>query len=227
MPRKFQFSDGEYYHIYNRGVDKRIIFETLADRSRFQKLLYICNGTNNHWLSSLEAMGMGDEIYFANRGTPLVDIGAYCILGSHFHLLVRARFGENVSLFMQKISTAYTMYFNRKRQRTGSLFEGRFRAKHIKHNEHLKYLYSYIHLNPVQHIEPHWKERGIRDKKAVKKYLENYAHSSLPDYIFQSDRKERSIIAHSGFPRYFHGKKDYLKELESWLSFEVNEVSPY
>src|SRR3989344_6922004 len=103
----------EYYHVFNRGVDKRNIFLGNYDKSRFQKLLYICNGTKVVHFSNLYELAKSNEIYSIERGNLLVDIGAYCILSNHFHLLLRERRAGGISRFMQKLSTAYTMYFNK------------------------------------------------------------------------------------------------------------------
>ncbi len=74
------------------------------------------------------------------RGNQLVSIGAYCLMSNHLHLLLREEEESGISLFMQKVSTAYTMYFNRKYKRTGSLFAGRFKAQHAGNDNYLKYL---------------------------------------------------------------------------------------
>ena len=90
-----------------------------------------------------------------------VELYAYCLMGNHFHLLLYELVFGGISRFMQRLSTAYSMYFNLKNERTGILFEGRFHGRHVDNDTYLKYIYSYIHLNPVQHVEPEWKEKGI------------------------------------------------------------------
>ena len=88
------------------------------------------------------------------RKETLVDIGAYCLMPNHFHLLIRETAEGNISRFMLKLQTGYPMYFNKKYQRTGALFEGKFKAKHITNDNHLKYLFAYLHLNPVKITDP-------------------------------------------------------------------------
>ena len=90
-----------------------------------------------------------DEI---DRGETLVDIGIYCLVPNHFHLLIKEKTENGISEFVKKVATGYSMYFNKKYERTGSLFEGPFKAKRIDTDEYLKYIFSYIHLNRKQII---------------------------------------------------------------------------
>jgi len=96
-----------------------------------------------------------------NRGEQLVNIVTYCLMSNHFHLLIYEKTEGGISKFMQKVTTAYTMYFNKSKQRTGALFQGKFKAKHASINDnYLKYLVAYIHLNPIKLIDAQWKENG-------------------------------------------------------------------
>lgn len=219
MQRKINFVSGEYYHIYNRGTDKRDIFTCLNDYNRFVTLLYLCNSTKSVNIeielqkgrSFLEFMDM-------DRAEQLVDIVAYCLMPNHFHLLIHERNDGGISIFMKKLSTAYSMYFNSKYNRTGSLFEGRFKAKHIDDDNYLKYLLSYIHLNPVKLIDLKWKENGITDKVKAKDFLLEYKYSSYLDYIGVK-RKEASILNMESFPQYFQTLKEFEVFVDEWLTF--------
>jgi putative transposase len=119
-----------------------------------------------------------------------------------------------VSLFMQKVGTAYSMYFNKKYARTGSLFEGKFKSSHIDNDRYLKYLFSYIHLNPLKIIEPRWKENGIKDKKKIFSFLRSYSYSSYLSY--SADVKEK-IVTKNYFPSYFPNKQSFEKEILDWI----------
>lgn len=223
MSRSFSFAEGEFYHLFNRGVEKRIVFINEKDKSRFQKLLYLCNGTEVVHFSEVKDLVKGNMIYKIERGKPLVALGAYCLMSNHFHLLVLEHKPNGISQFMQKLATAYTMYFNIHNQRTGSLFEGRFRARQATHDNYLKYLFSYIHLNPAEHIQPTWKQDGIRNFDKVWKYLSDYRFSSLPDYLGE-DRPERIILSMTEFPGYFQKKKSMRKEIIGWLDTKPEDV---
>ena len=171
MSRNIIFSEGEFYHLYNRGVDKRIVFENDSDYKRFALLLYLCNyktAVRFDFLPNWKGPTSPElvkAVFGTDRGLPIVAIGAYCFMPNHFHILVREITEGGVSSFMQKLNTAYTMYFNNSRRRTGALFQGRFKAKHAHSDVYLKYLVSYIHLNPAKILEPKWKEHGIKNLK--------------------------------------------------------------
>lgn len=127
MSRRIRFATGEYYHLYNRGTEKRNIFSSKDDYERFLALLYLCNDAG---VADLKSQGRTlNEIvsYGTVRQEPRVDLCLYCLMPNHFHVLVRAKDDKGVSQFMQKLLTGYTMYFNKRRERTGALFKGNSR----------------------------------------------------------------------------------------------------
>ena len=214
MNRKFSFALGEFYHLYNRGTDKRIIFIDEEDRERFTSLMFLCNSDRNIVYRDIP-IGL---TYGYERGGTLVDILAYCLMPNHFHILICGKKDGDASLFMQKLLTAYSMYFNKKYKRTGGLFEGTFKAKHVNTDEHLKYLFAYIHLNPVKIIDPKWKENGIADREVAKRYLAEYAYSSYLDYR-GIVRPEGKILNREVAPEYFTTAKDFNNFVNDWLNF--------
>lgn len=219
MQRKIAFSTGEYYHIYNRGTDKREIFLDFHDYNRFKALLYVCNGTNPVNINLHLQKGRSFfELFDIERGETLVDIIAYCLMPNHFHLLIREKKEGGIAKFLGKLSTGYSMYFNGKNERTGALFEGRFKAKHADSDEYLKYLIAYIHLNPVKIIDPAWKESGISDRLAAQEYLRTYGWSSYPEYQGIM-RLESKMINREAGPEYFVTAKDFDDYVNDWLSF--------
>lgn len=226
MERKFQFSIGEFYHLYNRGNDKRVIFHQPNDYNRFLILLYVCNGTNPVNLAKYFSEGRSfSEIIDIDRGEQIIDIGAYCLMPNHFHLLVREKKENGISLFIKKLLTGYSMYYNKKHERSGSLFENRFKATYVDNDEYLKYLFSYIHLNPVKLIDTGWKENGISDKTKAKEYLRDYKYSSYLDYIINNNKM--NILNKSEFPDYFDGFKDFENFIDEWLSFNKIKDGPF
>ena len=112
---------------------------------------------------------------------------------NHFHILVTERVEGGISQFMEKLATAYVMYFNTKNERRGSLFEGPFKVKHIDSDSYLNWVFSYIHLNPVKLVDSNWKESGISNPTAVKDFINDYKYSSYSDY-FLGDRTESVIL---------------------------------
>lgn len=222
--RNINFSINEFYHVYNRGTEKRQIFLDKADYYRFTILLYLANGDRPVNMREIKIL-FPDYSGLAkiDNGEPLVDIGAYCLMPNHFHLLLRERVEGGISKFMLKVMTAYTTYFNKKNQRTGSLWEGVFKAQHANSDEYLKYLFSYIHLNPIKLIQSDWKERGIINIEKAKKQVRNFEYSSYSDYL-SMNRDQRIILNTDAFPGYFNNGMDFEKDLVDWLKFDPNKL---
>ena len=216
MNRKLQFSIGEFYHLYNRGINKMPIFLNVFDKKRFIKLLFVCNSRKSVVFKSIQGQSL-DEI---DRGETLVDIGIYCLVPNHFHLLIKEKTENGISEFVKKVATGYSMYFNKKYERTGSLFEGPFKAKRIDTDEYLKYIFSYIHLNPIKIIDSQWKENKITDRVKAKNYLQKYPYSSYFEYI-GGKRQEEKILEKDSFPEYFSQPKEFDDFINDWLSFNL------
>ena len=226
MNRKFKFSIGEYYHLYSRGTDKRNIFLDDGDLRRFQVLLFLSNSAERLHLSNMTSYrGRTLMNVFSDNvsSNDLVDIGAYCLMPNHFHLLVREKIKNGISQFMKKLLTGYSMYFNKKYERTGSLFESKFKARHVNKDNYLKYLFAYIHLNPIKIIEPSWKETGIKNKSEAIRFLKSYKFSSYLDYQ-ENNRESGKILSKKVFPAYFQKRSDFRNYIDWWLSFNFNHI---
>jgi putative transposase len=206
--RKQSFAPGEYYHLYNRGTEKRKIFLDKEDYAHFLFLMHICNTTK-----SIELRRLGKNF---DRGETIIDIGAYCLMPNHFHLLVFEKSDGGISKYMLKLLTSYSMYFNKKYERTGKLYEGKFKSNHVNIDNYLKYLYSYIHLNPAKLIDKNWKESRTKSIKGLLSYVFSYPYSSLKEYL---DIKYK-IINPLQFPAYFKNPIDHKIELFEWLNFD-------
>ena len=137
---------------------------------------------------------------------------------NHFHLLIGEKIEGGISRFMQKLSIGYTMYFNKLRERSGALFQGKFKATHADNDRYLKYLISYIHLNPVKLIDPQWKENGIANRKKAEEYLAHYSVSSYLDYI-GIQRSENRIISKDVLPEYFNSENNFKNTITDWLGY--------
>ncbi len=221
--RKNNFVEGEFYHIYNRGNSKQKIFLDDYDYNRFVKLLYICNSEKSVDFRE-DIVRKNIDVWEYERGEPLVSIGAWVLMPNHFHLYLTENprkkdfRGKGISEFMRKVLTSYSKYFNKKYKRTGGLFEGKFKDSHINNDNHAKYLFSYIHLNPVKLSDPKWKEYGINDFEKTKDFLKSYQWSSYLDYK-KIDRVQSKILNKESFPEYFKNIKDFDSEIFDWLSF--------
>lgn len=197
MERKTQFIQGEFYHVYNRGIDKRKIFFTENDKKHFQNLLLLKNDSGQRRMrwdreDSSQLMGKGSPC-------PLVAIIAYVLLDNHFHLVLKELEEGGISKFMSKLLTAHAMYMNKKYERTGPLMCRPFRAKHIDSDGYFRWLIAYVHLNTLDMLFENWKEEGIRNIKKAQTFLETYKYSSFLDY-FGKARPENNILARSSLP---------------------------
>jgi putative transposase len=206
--RKQSFAIDEYYHLYNRGTEKRVIFLDVQDYHHFLFLMYICNTEK-----SIELRNVGENF---DRGETIIDIGAFCLMPNHFHVLVREKIKNGISTYMRKLLTSYSMYFNKKYKRTGKLYEGVFKSTYVNKDTYLKYLYSYVHLNPAKIIDKNWKEHNDHNTAKLLDHVFKYPYSSLKEYAEEKFR----IINPTVFPSYFKKPIDHKKELFEWLSFD-------
>ena len=231
MLEKRNFAEGEFYHIYNRGNNKQNIFFNKEDYDRFTKLLYLCN-SNKKINFREDIVDKEIDAYDFEREEPILSIGAWVLMPNHFHLYItippRSDLGKNqrsdlgefggISVFAKKLCIGYSMYVNKKYSRSGGLFEGRFKSVHIENDRQAKYLFSYIHLNPVKIIDHAWKAQGVANKNETLKFLDEYKWSSYNDYK-NKKRKESVIISPTDFPDYFSSPKVFKREIFDWLSF--------
>lgn len=219
--------EGEYYHIYNRGVDKRKIFLTDYDYRRFVLLLHALNTRKNLKIRDLLRSHSFNELLKTKNEDPLVAIGAYCLMPNHFHLLLTPIAKDGISKFMLKLQTSYSMYFNIKNDRSGALFQGVFKSQHLNTDEYLKYIYSYIHLNPAKLKDKNWTASGPKDFNSLKNFVLNYKHSSIGEYR----KKDFLIVNQLAFPEYeklYNSEKEYFQNMiDDWLNYkEITQGNP-
>ena len=229
--------EGEFYHLYNRGNSKQKIFLDDEDRERFVKLLFLHNSKKNINFRDDIVKSKIDAWDF-DKGKPIISIGAWVLMPNHFHILASiphdstspksdiglGRKKSKISFFMQKMFTSYSKYFNKKYNRTGGLFETNFKSVTARTDEYLKYIFSYIHLNPVKLIDPKWKEDGIKNIQKTKNFLENYEWGSYEDYYNpRLKRIQEKILSKKDFPNYFEDSNVFREEIFDWLSFGVNQ----
>ncbi len=142
--RKEAFAPGEIFHCYNRGVDKRDIFMDQQDYVYFLKML-------RHFNTS-EVVGKLRLLEEREPVDPPVTILSYCMLPNHYHLVLRCNEAStNLSKYMQRVGGGYTMYFNHKYERTGALFQGKFKAKYIDSDQYLRQILAYVTYNYLVH----------------------------------------------------------------------------
>lgn len=170
MPiRKTLFVENHYYHVYNRGVENRIIFQDETDYKNFQDILaYYLQTTDKAPEGAMSRTGLANVGLFEKE----IHLIAYCLTPHYFHLLLHQQTKDAVSRFMSRVGTAYSMNFNQRYHRIGSLFQGRFRAKHIDTFDYLLESTKYLHLFP--HAE---------DAKLPIPELAGYKYSSYKKFL--------------------------------------------
>ena len=196
-------------------------------------MLYCCN-TYKGFNFREDIIKQGIEAFDFDREETIVSMGAWVLMPNHFHVylttspksdLWREIEKSRISEFMRKVSTAYAKYFNAKYSRTGGLFEGKFKSVHLETDNQAKYLFSYIHLNPIKLIDSKWKQDGIKDVKKSLEFLQKYKWSSYLDHI-NNDRNESKILDIENFLDYFSSLKDFNKEILGWLKYKDESIQP-
>lgn len=223
--RNIPLVEGEFFHVYNRGNSKQKIFLDNEDYERFIKLLYLCNSEYSINFRN-DIVKKHINAFEFERGQNIVFIGAWVLMPNHFHIYIssgpKQGLGQkqneltNVTKFMLKLCTSYSKYFNKKYKRTGKLFEDKFKATHISNEVQAKYLFSYIHLNPIKLIDPKWKEEGINDRQKAISFLSTYKWSSYHEFS-GTDRYENKILSRENFLSYFSDIKSFQKDIFEWL----------
>ncbi len=224
--QKPTFSNSHIYHIYNRGVEKRKIFLDDKDRFCFVHDLFEFNdeapAANIYYkLPHFQSYEVGlrkiEERQKQEREPRkcLVEILAFCLMTNHFHLILRQKINKGIPMFMQKLGTGYTNYFNNKYERVGSLFQGKYKAILINNESHFIHLPYYIHTNPLSIIEPNWLENDLKNMKKAITFLESYRWSSHLDYI--GKKNFPSVTQRDFLLEFFGGTAQYKIDLFHWL----------
>ncbi|MDQ3075515.1 MAG: transposase [bacterium] len=154
--RKQTIVTNEYYHIYNRGVDKRDVFNNKEDLERFIESIKEFNQVEVvNSIRDLKKSRTGQPAPEAlARKEPLVAFVGYCINPNHFHFMLKQLVDGGAAKFMQKLQAGYTSYFNLKNKRTGSLFQGAFKSHYISNDDYLRRLLGYVNKNHKVHTIP-------------------------------------------------------------------------
>lgn len=149
-----QYLENGYYHLYNRGVEKRLIFLNQQDYLVFLNYLktYLLpkdekslrEQLSNPSISYKERADILRSLRLNNFHEEIILL-AYCLMPNHFHFFVKQKGSQSIDKFMQSLCTRYTMYFNRKYKRVGSLFQAVYKAALVTHEEQFLYLTKYIH----------------------------------------------------------------------------------
>lgn len=193
-----------FYHIYNRGVEKRMIFTNEKDYQRFLKTLYYYQFTGPKPAFSKH---LQFKVKDFSHNPKIVEIICYCLMPNHFHLLIKQMTENGISEFIGKVINSYTKYFNTKYKRVGPLFQGAFKTVLIENDMQMMHLSRYIHLNPYVN--------------EIARSLQQYPYSSYHHFIGLTPDSlcvDNFILGYfknrDEYREFVEGHSDYAKELE-------------
>lgn len=214
--RSVSLEIGEFYHVYNRGVDKRDIFTDQLDVDRF--LLSLTEFNTAEPIGSIYEQSFVSKKKINQKRRHLVNIVCYCLNPNHFHVLVQQVHDGGIENFMHRLGTGYTRYFNGRHKRRGSLFEGTYKAVHVDSNDHLLHLSAYINLNYQAH------QLGSLATKLTRSSWAEYLRIDTKPGICKtgiilkqfSNRKEYEQFARESLKNIIE-RKSLSKELEGYM----------
>jgi len=212
-----QLVNDEIYHLILRGVDDLDIFKNNDDywRAIFSLYEFNTDGPVEIRIQRKKRQRIKNGGQSSDERNLLIRILAFCFMPNHIHLLVTQITKDGITQFMRKFGTGYAYYFNKKYGRKGHLFQGRFRAVHIKSDRQLKSVFVYIHTNPISLIDFRWKEEGTADTRKAIHFLEDYKWSSFPDYI--GTKNFPSITEREFLTNVLGGKKKCKEVVLDWI----------
>ena len=219
--RKTPFISGEYYHIYNRGVDKRVTFMDEDDIQRFydsMKEFNVLEPIGSIYENSF-AKKLGSSTSKSERDALLVGLTAYCANPNHFHLILKQEAEKGIEKFMHRIGTGYTKYFNNKYKRGGALFQGRFKSVHIDSNEYLLHVSAYVNLNDRVHQLGSPTSKLVRSRSSWGEYTDRRIQGICEKKIILG--QFRNIAEYKGFAlsslETITKRKEDLKDIGEFL----------
>lgn len=197
-----KFVENAYYHIYNRGVEKRNIFQDEKDYKVFLHFLKLyLEEPAPHRVQPFGGLNPRKSL---NKEISLL---VYCLMPNHFHLLVKQKTKDAITKFMRRICTNYVMYFNNRHERVGSLFQGIYKGVLVETEEQLLHLSRYIHLNPM---EPSTKRpSGFNPLE--------YPYSSYAEYL--GKRRTKWINTQEILSYFKTAQRTSLKDMLSYETF--------
>ena len=199
-----------FYHVYNRGVDKRKVFLSDGEYQLFLRLLFLLNDQD---VESPSRRLLLDEVEGTTARRPLVHLCAYCLMSNHYHLLLQECTPGGISKFMQRLGTAYTLIFNERHERSGALFQGKFKYKLIDDEAYLMAVIDYMHLNPNSRHD------GEGEKSVGKLAdVDNYPWSSYHNYL--GEKKNENLLYRDCLRDFIEIPEDYRAWLKSQHDFE-------
>lgn len=203
-PRRVILASGETYHIFNRSLRQTPIFTTKREFDLFLMAIRYYLQPNPPVKFSIYRQQPNK--YKTDLTKTLVKIVAYCLMPTHFHFILTQHEEEGIKIFIHRLTTSYSRYFNLKYNQKGPVFENRFKAVRIETQEQLIHLSRYVHLNPTTSFLV--KDPGQYNYSSYKIYL----NEEESDFVDLS--KVMSEFTVENYKRFVLDQKDYQRELE-------------
>ncbi len=221
----------DFFHVLNRGVDKRTTFLDERDYLRFIHDIYEFNDTRNvlpyyqlRRATEPSADVRRPQTYHERSRERLVQVHFFCLMPNHYHLLLSPVVENGISLFMKKLNGGYSKYFNEKYDRSGALWQGKYKKVLIERDAHFLYIPYYIHFNPLDLKVPEWRKQCIAHPKKALDFLNTYRWSSHLDYL--GEKNFPLVTDRKFFLEFFGGEGGYKKSVSKTLKeFSVDEVA--
>jgi len=217
MSRREKFQIGNICHLYNRGSKKDPIFFDIHDYLRFIEILDEFNWEKNlrlREIREIKKLPASLKMDFFKKGKRLVKIYCFCLMENHFHLAVKQILEDGISLFMKKVNTGYAYYLNKKYNKSGYVFQGRYKSVRVINDSQLVHLTKYIHLNPIKIISI---KKGIDISEA----LREYPWSSYCDFI---GLNKYPHLCKSDIINHWGGVDEYKKSINIWGKRKIDDL---
>jgi putative transposase len=231
--RKEAFSVGSFVHAYNRGNRKQAIVKSARDRWHFLQMLYYFNNKASipntfRELKNLLKSDFNSRLIWPEawrERQPIVKILAFSLLKNHFHLLLKEIKEGGITLFMRKLGTGMTNYYNVKYQESGRLFQGAYKARLADKDNYLKYLSAYIQFKNALDLYPGGIKKASKNFSKAFNFVLKYPYCSLADY---AGGRKSPIIEKDLLGKMFPKKDDYKNFcrdcFEELLRSDLNEI---
>jgi putative transposase len=224
MPQKNTiktYVEGGFYHVYNRGVEKRNIFQDEQDYKVLLKYLKTAlsippDPKTLNIPVSFKGVSFKGVPKLTKNFNGEIDLLSYCLIPNHFHFELYQKSITSIELFMRSVFTRYSMYFNKKYKRVGKLFQSAYKARQITTDDDLLHLSRYIHLNPLGKVNKltdayssYAEYLGMRNTSWVKPerilayfqktgddFKQIYTYKDFVEKFAQNEKKTKKALAH-------------------------------
>ena len=217
-----QYLENGYYHLYNRGVEKRLIFLDEQDYSVFLAYLkeYLLPKNENELYKSLSNPNISykekDKILKLlrlNNFSDEITLLAYCLMPNHFHFFVKQKSHDSIDKFMQSLCTRYSIYFNKKYKRVGSLYQGVYKAVPVETEEQFLHLSRYIHKQALV-----LQGETLRGWRGQPSSYENYIGLRKTDWLHPEEILEyfsnsSTSLSYEAFVKQEDNKSEMIKNI--------------